>query len=525
MESAMAQVGAINALSNIFKTGNPLLDVIILSMIPIIISSVIAKLSNISKLVDYLFGKLKKVTEYPSNVKIVFETIQSDRGYTVAHNSSNYEEDLIGGVMIYCKPYIPNVAYARLRLKKSANTSGKKTPFEQREQVETILFPEIDFTISFENSPIKINYSETMKDGGGEKGSYYKTVSLELSANSYETIEKFTKTCYSSYIRNVYYHEDPDPPKHGYISLHSSTKGITFKQIDYKISKSFDTLFFPEKEEVLRRLKNINNPEYYKSRSLSWRETFFLKGPPGTGKTSFIKSLVQHTDRTLIYINLNDFSSNADLLNTFYSDYISLNFGGSERVPQNDRIYVIEDIDAMENEAVKMRKSEKSSESEKPEEKALITLLTKQSSNITLSCLLNCLDGIFESAGSIFVITTNHPENLDDALVRDGRITCTIEFSYMLRPEIRQMFEFRYARTFSDEDFVSVPDAAYAPAKIESFINQHPDDPFDVIKVLSDISNIQENSKYVVEKPKIFRISQNDNESYDGYYSDDGEDV
>jgi len=50
---------------------------------------------------------------------------------------------------------------------------------------------------------------------------------------------------------------------------------------------------------------------------------------------------------------------------------------------------------------------------------------------LNLSGLLNVLDGVVDSPGRILVMTTNHPEKLDPALIRPGRINFAIELGHM----------------------------------------------------------------------------------------------
>lgn len=45
--------------------------------------------------------------------------------------------------------------------------------------------------------------------------------------------------------------------------------------------------------------------------------------------------------------------------------------------------------------------------------------------------LLNVLDGVVETPGRIVIMTTNHPETLDPALIRPGRIDKRINLGYM----------------------------------------------------------------------------------------------
>jgi SpoVK/Ycf46/Vps4 family AAA+-type ATPase len=47
---------------------------------------------------------------------------------------------------------------------------------------------------------------------------------------------------------------------------------------------------------------------------------------------------------------------------------------------------------------------------------------------INLSQILNIFDGLLERTGQIFIMSANHPEKLDPAIVRPGRVDCTIHF-------------------------------------------------------------------------------------------------
>lgn len=64
---------------------------------------------------------------------------------------------------------------------------------------------------------------------------------------------------------------------------------------------------------------------------------------------------------------------------------------------------------------------------------------------LNLSFLLNLLDGILETPGRILIVTTNHRDQLDPALIRPGRIDLDIEVGYcdldMIQDMINGFFE------------------------------------------------------------------------------------
>jgi SpoVK/Ycf46/Vps4 family AAA+-type ATPase len=60
---------------------------------------------------------------------------------------------------------------------------------------------------------------------------------------------------------------------------------------------------------------------------------------------------------------------------------------------------------------------------------------------LDLAGILNALDGVADSPGRIVIMTTNHPERLDPALIRPGRVHLSLHLTYMQKPEMIQMIE------------------------------------------------------------------------------------
>ncbi|KAJ3409551.1 hypothetical protein HDU80_000045 [Chytriomyces hyalinus] len=62
-------------------------------------------------------------------------------------------------------------------------------------------------------------------------------------------------------------------------------------------------------------------------------------------------------------------------------------------------------------------------------------------SGFTLSMLLNCLDGHMLNEDVIIIMTTNHPEVLDSALIRPGRIDLHLSLGYCTHYQLNRMLQ------------------------------------------------------------------------------------
>ena len=87
-------------------------------------------------------------------------------------------------------------------------------------------------------------------------------------------------------------------------------------------------------------------------------------GDPGCGKTSTIKAIANHTQRHIVSVPLNKIKTAKELLNVFYN--VKMNH---KDIPLNQRLYVLEDIDAADLKSVVGERS-KSKEEENSTTKA-----------------------------------------------------------------------------------------------------------------------------------------------------------
>ena len=162
-----------------------------------------------------------------------------------------------------------------------------------------------------------------------------------------------------------------------------------------------------EKEHLIEDLARFKaSRPRYRRLGVPYHRGYLLYGPPGTGKTSLVSALAGKLGMSIYLLDLTDFNDRT--LKAAMND-----------VPENSMI-LFEDIDCMRaghrradsTEERKPQPQPESAEKNEPPDRF----------GVTLSGLLNVLDGFHAPENVVFVMTTNHIEALDPALLRPGRI-------------------------------------------------------------------------------------------------------
>lgn len=99
-----------------------------------------------------------------------------------------------------------------------------------------------------------------------------------------------------------------------------------------------------------------------------------------------------------------------------------------------------------------------------------------EADRLDLAGLLNVLDGVVDSPNRIVIMTTNHPEKLDPALIRPGRINKQILMGYLLAPQALSMVEHYFGATsaaFQDRFYEAFTSNVFTPAQVEQLCAEH----------------------------------------------------
>lgn len=218
-----------------------------------------------------------------------------------------------------------------------------------------------------------------------------------------------------------------------------------------KKTKSLErTIICSQKKKSLKKDIDsfVASEDWYTEVCIPYKRGYCFYGPPGTGKTTIALAIANYTGRPIFSLNLNSLESDPRIPPCFSNI-------------EDRSILLIEDIDKIfsgrEN--------------------------VQENSKISFSSLLNCLDGVFYRHGVIVVITTNHIEKLDEALLRTGRIDMKMEIPLPTDKEISEYLsvfygepmevqEGKYALKMSDVQEICLQNRYSLPGEVIKIINR-----------------------------------------------------
>ena len=240
----------------------------------------------------------------------------------------------------------------------------------------------------------------------------------------------------------------------------------TFSKSKFQSNRSLRNVYLRQIGELQERVEFfLRRRDWYDSKGIPHTLGVVMYGHPGCGKTSTIKAIANETKRHIFNISLGAIKTKEALKDLFYNDNVNILADGKMEmlnIPIKQRVYVIEDIDAMDSVVVKRSAlNEKEDEERKLKIEAEIKWLeqtqgkdmakrmmegkeTENQDQLDLATLLNVLDGVRETPGRIIILSTNYPERLDEALLRPGRFDMMLEFEKHSCEVLKQHLEAHY---------------------------------------------------------------------------------
>ncbi len=183
----------------------------------------------------------------------------------------------------------------------------------------------------------------------------------------------------------------------------------------------------PHQMAIIPELETwLTHKLWFESRGIPHRRGMLLTGQPGTGKSTFVRSVAIKLDLPIYVFDL------ATLDNRAFADEWR---SAQANAPA---IILLEDLDC----TFKGREN--------------VAPASKNRDPLTMDCVLNTISGVGSSDGILLFVTTNHVESLDPALgvptttleggsgisTRPGRLDRVIHFGTMQEPQRRKLASF-----------------------------------------------------------------------------------
>lgn len=270
-----------------------------------------------------------------------------------------------------------------------------------------------------------------------------------------------------------------------------------WRVLDARPSRPLDTVILDSGcadyicEDVKRFLKGES---WYCARGVPYRRGYLLYGPPGCGKTSFITALAGELHLVICIINL----SSKELTDESLLELLS-------EAPRHS-ILLLEDVDAAFRRDVPPQEmppemhAPPNGQAPPPQmmQRGIAARRQAEATGVTFSGVLNAIDGVAAQEGKVLFLTTNHPDRLDEALVRPGRVDVRIELGLASVETTRRLFLRFYKETPLDllegeeagaaleelavEFAKQLPDKQVSPATIQGLLMDFRDSPRDAVK-------------------------------------------
>jgi hypothetical protein len=282
-------------------------------------------------------------------------------------------------------------------------------------------------------------------------------------------------------------------------------KAVSFRKSRFHTNRRLAHVYFEECAYLRRRLDFfLHHKDWYDRKGIPHTLGLVMWGLPGCGKTSTIKAIANETKRHIFNVLLSEVKTREALKNLFFNDTVLVNDGEMTQtlhIPVRNRIYIIEDIDAMDSVVLKRGSSASGSAAavvaKDPRKAELENFLPAsvlkgdETDKLDLATLLNVLDGVRETPGRIIILSTNHPERLDDALLRPGRFDLQIHFKKHSRAVLQEHVADFYEMPLTPAEMAVLSaeslDGKWTPAEVSQVLFRYMDDRVEAIRVLAEV--------------------------------------
>ena len=126
-------------------------------------------------------------------------------------------------------------------------------------------------------------------------------------------------------------------------------------------------------------------------------------------------------------------------------------------------IIVLEDIDRMTDIVLSDHQQDRL---DQQQDISVTDIKDIEDSPLNASCILTILDGVLTQDGSTVIVTTNHPERLDEAFKRPGRFDLTVELRNACHDQIKMIGRKFLGKDPHPDILAQIEEYKWSPAEI-----------------------------------------------------------
>jgi hypothetical protein len=523
--SSQIQNALLISASTSMKTGNMALDMVLLSVLtPMLIYLVKLLFENISSLVKYIVLQFQTRRKRKIRSEWKFKTTikMEQRGKSDNIIQLNYYNDFV----------IKGLSARLLKegcMKEAENTvmridvpvSYELTLRDRLLRSSFILHPEIP--VMYNGMEFTFDYTSKFDEEAKTDPLLKTENAVTIRYNDHERLEELLQQCKKEQVGREYpststVDDNGKEPLYIYKMTGnknanavdaSAPKKLEYYKIPFDSSRTFESLYFDEKDNLLKSLDD------YFNKTGAWdvrlerphKCVIAFSGIPGSGKTSCIKAMARKYGLHIVVGNLSELRDNMELQHFFFDQTLSYRSRLEGRleydfVPTRKRLILLEDLDAencrwlqKRTEIAEQEQKEKALTDSKPSQNetmsrslssisetecqspspsavsfasdksgsgnngVVISSMSERdfqryggySQTPTLSGMLNLLDGILE-LNSVVVITTNNLNYFDSAFLRPARIDLALHLSHVTKKSTKEYLIWYYQLKSLDEE-------------------------------------------------------------------------
>lgn len=278
------------------------------------------------------------------------------------------------------------------------------------------------------------------------------------------------KQSVDNFLKFVMKSSDTNPFAYNYVA-----KSMSWMRLGPLVKRDPSTLILGKGvyDDIVSDMKDFKESkgDYY-TYGIPYKKIYMFAGDPGTGKSSLAKILASEFNRSIYILNFDQEMTDDKFIDAIH------------QINGKRGILLLEDIDCM----FKSREN-------------------TNKSSVSFSTLLNVLDGVYYNEELLTIVTTNHIDLLDSALIRPFRVDKIINFDNIDNEQIEgiiKIYNLDLSKSVLNNISKFVSNNKMSPAGLSAFLFKYRKHSLNNDNILSTLKEYTEKNTIVVDDKNLY---------------------